>query len=134
YAITPTDRDMRSFKAMAARGGLTARQISTLFYPSVFVTNKDTKERYLDECNAHSNCRDRLKRHMKEGNIRRIERYQLLSEGKRPYAYALTRKGARLLADHLACEIEDLDWRQTNIRLHKDHIEHLILDNDFRVA
>src|SRR5262249_39243149 len=119
---------------IAARGGLTARQISTLFYPPVFATDSETSEKYLDLNNAHSNCRDRLKRHLKEGNVRRIERYQLLSEGKKPYVYALTRKGARVLAEHLGCEIEDLDWRQTDVRLTKDNIEHLVQNNDFFVA
>jgi hypothetical protein len=134
YAITPTVRDMQTFKFMAERGALTTLQISTLLYPLVHRTNTETGERYLDLSESNAYCRERLKRHYDAGNIRRIEQYQLLKEGKKAYLYALTQKGANILARYLGCEVQDLNWRKTDARLHKDAVEHLILDNDFWVS
>lgn len=112
-------------KAIAAYGGLTALQISTLYFPAAAIRG---------EAVPHSNCQHRLKLLRESGYIRRVERYQLLTEGKKPYLYALTRKGAQLLASFLGCDVQDVDWRQTDIRLTPPYVEHLILTNDVRVA
>jgi hypothetical protein len=121
----PTSRDMLTFRVIAQCGGLTAAQVSTLLYPAAYVHGKQV---------THSNCQNRLKLFRQHGYLQRIERYQLLSEGKRAYVYTLTKKGAACLAQWLGCEVQDLDWRQTDIRLTKDYIEHLILNNDVRIA
>jgi hypothetical protein len=123
--IAPTDRDKEMFRVMGACGGLLRKHVSTLFYPEARTHGKLV---------VQSNCSHRMTDLCRAGYIRRIERYQLLSEGKKPYMYALTRKGAKVLAAYLGCEIEDLDWRQTDIRLHPESIEHLVLNIDVRIA
>jgi Replication-relaxation len=123
--FSPTQRDSHVLKAIAAHGGLTALQASTLFFPRALVHGEPA---------PHSNCQYRLKCLRAHGYIKRVERYQLLTEGKKPYLYTITRKGAQLLASFLGCELQDLDWRQTDIRLTAPYVEHLILTNDVRIA
>src|SRR5205823_1826131 len=69
-----------------------------------------------------------------DGLIRRIDRYQLLKDGKKPYCYSLTLKGAECLAEYLGCAIEDLHWRKKDTRLRPNFIEHLLLTNDVYLA
>jgi hypothetical protein len=123
--FSPTQRDSHILKAIAAYGGLTALQVSTLFFPPAVVRGEPV---------PHSNCQYRLKLLRDNGYIKRVERYQLLTEGKKPYLYAVTRKGALLLTSFLECELQDLDWRQTDIRLTTPYVEHLILTNTVRIA
>ncbi|MDQ5853257.1 MAG: replication-relaxation family protein [Chloroflexota bacterium] len=69
------------------------------------------------------------------GYLKRVERKQYLSDGRKPYLYRLTRKGAKALAGYLGCEVDDLEyWHERDWRLDDDYLEHLIRDNDVRIA
>jgi hypothetical protein len=132
-----TERDFR-IKAIIARcGGLTAEQIGAYhFTPTVIRVYRDKFSREVDhlEVVVHANCQRRLKLLKDNGYVRRIERYQLLSEGKKPYLYTLTRFGAQTLAAHLNCTVEETGWRERETRLRPNYIEHHIKINDIRLA
>jgi len=83
---------------------------------------------------VHSNCERRLKQYKDAGLVKRIERYQLLREGKKPYLYSLTPQGADVLCEHFECTVEELGWRKLDTRLRANYIEHLIMTNDVRLA
>src|SRR5262245_37151203 len=118
---------------IAACGGMTAAQISVLLFPPAMLKRKGDKLLPAPKSIVHSNCQSWLKRLRKIGYLRRIERYQLLSEGKKSYVYAVTERGAQALAAHLGCEVQDLQWRRTDVRLKPEYLEHLILTNDVRI-
>ena len=118
-------RDIRILHSVGVCGGLTAAHISTLYFPVATVNGKRA---------THSNCQYRLKLLREHGYVKRIERYQLPSDGKKPYVYRLTRKGAQYLARALGCEVVDVDWRERDWRLSADYVEHLIRTNDVRIA
>src|SRR5690242_5437175 len=113
------DRVYQMLLIIAACGALTAIQISTLLFPPAVLRRKGKEKKLLPAPKSivHSNCQSWLKRLCKAGYLRRIERYQLLSEGKKPYLYAVTARGAQVLAAHLRCEVQDLQWRRTDARL-----------------
>lgn len=124
-AFSLTQRASHILKAIAEYGGLTALQVATLFFPPAQIQGVSV---------PHSNCQYRLKLLRGHGYIKRVERYQLLSEGKKPYLYTVTRKGAQLLAAFLGCDLQDLTWRQTDSRLTAPYVEHLVLTNTIRIA
>lgn len=120
-----TRRDYLMLKTIAEYGALTAQQVSMLFFPPATTHSKVI---------PHSNCQYHLKRMRDLNYVQRVERYQLLTEGKKPYLYAVTRKGIQALAAFLDCEVQDISWRHTDVRLTAPYVEHLILMNDVRVA
>lgn len=120
-----TDRDLKILQIIGKCGGLTAEQVGRHFFEVPVVNGKIA---------THSNGQRRMKFLKNAGFVQRIERYQLLSEGKKPYLYTLTESGAECLAEYLGCKVEDLEWRKKDTRLRHNYIEHLILTNDVRLA
>ncbi len=120
-----TDRDFKMVYAAMECGALTAQQFSWLFFRPASVKGQPA---------VHSNCQLRLKLLKQHGLLKRIKHYQLLQEGKRPYLYAATRQGARLVAQWLECDLHDLPYREKDERVSSTGARHLIAENDFRVA
>lgn len=120
-----TERDYLILEDIAKCGGLTAEQIGIKHFGVAVVEGKTA---------IHSNCQRRMKLLREAGFVRRIERYQLLSEGKKPYLYTLTSKGAQALTHFKECSLEELNWRKKDARLRPNYVEHLIMTNDIRLA
>jgi hypothetical protein len=119
------ERDYDILKDIAQCGGLTAEQINYLHFAPVVMKGR---------LGIHSNCQRRLKLLREAKFLSRIDRYQLLKEGKKPYLYALSSHGAECLSEHLGCAIVDLQWRKRDTRLRPNYIEHLIMTNNIRSA
>ena len=120
-----TDRDFKMVYAAMEWGALTAQQFSWLFFRPASVKGQPA---------VHSNCQLRLKLLKQHGLLKRIKHYQLLQEGKRPYLYAATRQGARLVAQWLECDVHDLPYREKDHRVSSAVARHLIAGTDLRVA
>ncbi len=120
-----TDRDLKMVYAAMECGALTAEQFSWLFFRPASVRGQPV---------VHSNCQLRLKLLKQHGLLKRIEQYQRLKEGKRPYLYAATKQGARLVAQWLECAVHDLPYREKDQRVSSAGARHLIAENNFRVA
>lgn len=119
------ERDMKMLFAVAECGALTAAQLARLFFPEASANGKPM---------VHSNCQLRLKLLRKHGLLKRVEQSQFLTDGRQPYLYALTKSGARTLANWLQCDMQDLPWREKDSRLSKEYVQHLIETNNIRVA
>jgi len=131
-------RDYDILQTIGRCGALTAEQIGLYIWQQVAVFPDKTKEAHNGtlplKIAVHSNCQRRMKILYDFGFVRRVERYQLPSEGKKSYFYTLTPSGAESLASFLGCALEDLPWRRTDARLRPNYVEHLIMTNDVRLA
>lgn len=131
------ERDFGILASIARCGGLSAEQISTHhFPPAVIRLYKDTSKSEVAGLKVvvHANCQLRLRLLKTYGYIKRIERYQVLSEGKKPFLYTLTRFGAQTLASKLNCTVEQTGYRERETRVRPNYIEHHIKVNDIRLA
>ncbi len=129
--FAPQERDLKMVYAAMACGALTAEQFARLFFSFARVTNKKTG---VVSVQVSSQCELRLKKLKDYGLLRRVEQYQTPKEGKRPYLYAATRKGAQIVARWLECDVHDLPYRQKDSRVSSVAARHLIGENDVRVA
>lgn len=129
------DRDYQILSDIGKCGGLTAQQIGIQhFNPTVIrVYHPDGSVQGL-EIMIHANCQKRLKLLLDNNFTRRVELYQRLKEGKKPYFYTLTRKGAQAVAAFLQCAIEETGWRERETRFRANYIHHHIKINDIRLA
>ncbi len=130
-----TPRDYRILQDIGRCGALTAEQIGAHHFGWAVVhkgirTNPDSPPQLA----IFANCQRRMKFLYDNRLVKRIDRFQLLKDGKQPYLYTLTRRGAQVLATYLECELRDVAWRQTDHRLRPNYIEHLILTNDVRLG
>lgn len=117
------ERDFQMLETIGACGGVTALQLSALYFPPY---------RYPASV-AHSNGERRLMLLHKHGYVARVEQPQILSEGRKPFVHTLTKKGAQLLAQYLGCDISDLQWRA--LEGESEHfLDHLLLTNNVRIA
>jgi hypothetical protein len=117
-------RDFDVFYAICQCGALTARQISALYFPPF---------QYPLEIPS-ANCQYRLRLFRAYGYLAHIEQPQIPSDGRKPYLYQLTNKGAQILAVYLGCAVTDVPYRKRDSRLSAFYLEHLILGNDVRVC
>lgn len=116
-------RDFQMLETIGACGGLTALHLTALFFPPY---------RYPVSV-AHSNCERRLKLLHVHGYVARIEQPQILSDGRKPFVYTLTKKGAQMLAHSMECELSELQWRV--LEGESEHfLDHLLLTNNVRTA
>jgi DNA-binding PadR family transcriptional regulator len=123
--FVPVERDLKMLNAICECGGLTALQLSRLYFPLTFLRS---------EPYPHANCQVRLKK-LRHGNfIVPVKQYQLLSEGRKPYVYRLTTKGRKTLAAWRDCQSRDLPCQERDYRLGHEYVAHLVLNNDVRVA
>ncbi len=129
--FAPPERALKMVYAAIECGALTAEQFATLFFSFARVTNKTTGAVTLQ---VSAQCELWLKKLKDNGLLRRIEQYQTPKEGKRPYLYAATRKGAQVVASWLECDVHDLPYREKDSRLSSVGARHLIGENDVRVA
>ncbi len=130
-----TERDYRILQDIGRCGALTAEQIGVHHFGwAVVRKGKKYNQDAVPQVAICANCQRRM-RHLHSARlIKRVERFQLLREGKQPYLYTLTPHGAQLLAQYVGQDIADLAWRHTDPRLRPNYIEHLILTNDIRLA
>lgn len=124
-SYNPTQRAMVILSALCECGGLTALQLSIRYFGLRYQKGKPYPDAY---------CERLLKLLYDSKHIERIERYQRLSEGRKPYVYKLTTKGRRALAAWHGTTLKELPCREKDSRLSNDYIEHFMLINDFRVA
>jgi hypothetical protein len=92
------DRDKNILRDVGRFGGLTAEQVSILHFPLVVIPDMakvGADGRHPPKMAVHSNCQKRLKILLEAGYTQRIERFVLLSHGKKPYYYSTTKKGGR---------------------------------------
>lgn len=68
------------------------------------------------------------------GFLHRLERPQLLSQGRLPFVYFLDISGARLVCEVLGIDMEDLDWHPRDNTVSHLFLEHLLATNDVRIA
>lgn len=131
-------RDYCILRDIAKCGGLTSEQICLRYWPDYLQVVPERSDRVQDgkhpRVMVNANCQRRMLLLHTAGYIKRIERYQLLTEGKKPYLYTLTPTGAAVLAQHLGCSIEETGWRKVDKRLRHNYVEHLIRTNDARLA
>jgi hypothetical protein len=133
FRMTP--RDFAILEDIGKCGALTAEQIAVRhFGVAVVRKGKSTNPDAEPVLATFSNAQRRLKGLREEGMVKRVERYQRLSEGRLPYLYMLTRRGAEALAEERDCSVADLEWRQTDKRIRPNYIEHLIWTNDIRLG
>jgi hypothetical protein len=129
HALPPlslTERDVQMLKTIADCTGLTAPQLSTLFFPPAYDNGKPV---------THSNCKYRLKLLYQHGYLVRVEQPHLAKEGRKPYVYVLSKKAAQLLATWLDCPVTELSfYRMREQRFSSPFLDHLIRTNDVRVA
>jgi hypothetical protein len=116
-----TGRDIEVIQAVYLYRALTAAQIQTLLFPTA-------------NGQANSRCRYRLQMLYQTGYLRREELPARPSEGRRPLVYCLDRKGARLLAQRAATEVEQLDWNPRQKLPGPFFLEHLLATNEVRIA
>src|SRR5256885_889625 len=122
HPLSLRPRDFEVFYTICQCGALTARQISALSFPPF--------QYPLEVPNA--NCQYRLRLFREHGYLSHIEQPQIPSDGRKPYLYQLTKKGAQTLAFYLGCSVGDLPYRERDSRLSALFLEHLILGNDVR--
>lgn len=120
-----TERDYDILENVALYGGLTSMDISTLLFPPAF---------HKGNIVPHTNCQERLKGLFKERFLERIEQASIRSKGTRRNIHVLTTRGARVLAAHRACQVEDLAWRKMSKDSRDLFLEHRMWVNQVRVA
>jgi hypothetical protein len=130
-----TPRDYAILRDIGRCGALTAEQIGVHHFGWAVVrkgsrSNPDATPQLA----IFANCQRRMKFLHERRYVKRVERFQLLRDGKQPFLYTLTLRGAQVLATHHDCEVNALEWRQTDPRLRPNYIEHLILTNDVRLG
>lgn len=69
-----------------------------------------------------------------QGFVRRIEQPVKRGEGRKPYIYALDKKGAGVLAAHLAIDADAVDWKPKSHEEHWPFMAHLLATLDVRIA
>jgi hypothetical protein len=122
-----TERDAEIVMAVYRYRALTSPLVQKLF----FETNGSTGE-HNSAGKLNTRCQLRLQRLFEYGYLARDEQPQKLSDGRRPYMYRLTARGAALVQELL--DDEELDWRPGEQPVSPFFLEHLLATNTVRVA
>jgi hypothetical protein len=137
FSTTHRKKRTRSAQAPGAirRFHLTARdvQILTAVYEYRVLTRFHI-ERLLFPPGASSRCILRLRLLHEHGYLERQEQSSTPSEGRKPYLYLLTEQTARLLADALGGEREQIAWKPSDNTLSQLFLGHLLAGQDVHVA
>jgi hypothetical protein len=80
-----------------------------------------------------SRCRTRLRFLTEAGFLRRFEQAQTLSEGRKPYCFVCTDKGAQLVAALRELTVTELHWTPIK-KPSLLFLDHLLATNDIRIA
>jgi hypothetical protein len=130
-----TPRDYAILQDIGRCGALTAEQIGVHHFGwAVVRKGARSNPEAVPQLAIFANCQRRMKFLHDSRLVKRVERFQLLRDGKQPYLYTLTLRGAQVLATYQECEVGEVEWRQTDPRLRPNYIEHLILTNDVRLG
>jgi len=128
-----TVRDYNILRDIALFGGLTAEQIGRHHFGVAILYKWDESNPNSPPVPTpivHSNCQRRMKL-LKDNNlVKRMQQYVLLSLGKAPYLYTLTKFGATCLAEYLGCTIEETGYRERETRLRPNYVDHLLMTSD----
>ena len=119
-AFQLTQRDLDVIDSVYSYTLLSSQQIEALHFAS-------------EGGSPRTRCGVRLAKLAAHGYLGRVEQAQLLSEGRKPYLYYLTPKGAQLVADTLGCEVSELDWHSRIAQLTPMHRAHLLDSNQIRL-
>jgi hypothetical protein len=121
-----TKRDMQILQAISDCSALTAPQISLLLFPPATSNGHVT---------THSRCRYRLKLLTAHGYLIRVVQPHLITDGKKPYVYLLSKRGAQLLAQWRSLPLNMFPYKQAeDTRFNGIFLAHLVLTNTVRVA
>lgn len=118
-----TDRDQEIVCSVFDYRVLTTHQIARLHFSS----STGEIESVI------SRCRTRLRYLTEAGFLRRFEQAQTLSEGRKPYCFVCTEKGAQLVATLRDLTMEELHWTPIK-KPSLLFLDHLLASNDIRMA
>ena len=118
------ERDEISIEAVYTHRAITTFQI----YDLVFSNGNPGPPR-----KAISRCRHRLRMLHQSGFLARLEQPTIRAEN-RPYLYQIDKLSIPILAARLGLEPGEIRWTQKHNQLKAQSINHLLAENDFRIA
>ena len=125
------DRDRLIFQAIYSCQTLTTPQISARFFPP---ETRDANRDVRSNESVSAGCRRRLKQLYEAKYLSRREIPTTYKEGKKPYAYSLTKRSLEIVAEELGVSVGDLDWRPEYSEIKTGKQAHLIAINDVRFS
>lgn len=123
-ALQLTARDLEILRNVNRYRVLNAHQIEVLNFPPASEESRSLR----------SACQRRLQKLYHHKYLDRILLPLVPGEGRRPYPYALDKRGADELAQHVGVDRGELGWKPRANRLGPIFLEHLLAISQFRVT